>query len=154
MFSTPIQLQFEAFTALKCNSELVEALHAKELALLSGTYGCKNPECGTGVALYANLGSWRCRCHTGYAQNGLWTCCNRQNIGFNNGCTQCDHWATGSPPIHLVHILPGDVMLYFIQIHQIKFNVDSIIKIEGTGNDPTVYRVHIARCKAMVEKSK
>jgi len=137
--------------SLSINPTLVEVLHAHELALLNETYMCMNRECGSGIALYVNLGSWRCKCHTGYPENGLWTCCKRPTIERSPGCVPCDHWPTLETPVKLIHRLSGDIFLYYTHVQNINFKSESIMKVEGEGNDPAKYVVYIARCKALVQ---
>jgi hypothetical protein len=144
----------DKLNSLAINPGLTEILHARELSLLNEIYLCMNRDCGAGIALYANLGSWRCKCHTGYPMNGVWSCCKRPTIERYNGCVPCDHWPTIESPTKLIHRLTGDVYLYYTTIQNITINRDSIMKVEGDGNDPAKYIVYIARCKSLVKTTR
>jgi hypothetical protein len=56
--------------------------------LLAQTYTCV--VCDTKYTGFSNIGSWRCRTHTGDLNSReIWDCCGKER--FAEGCTRADH---------------------------------------------------------------
>lgn len=48
-----------------------------------------------------NIGTWKCRMHTGEACGNYWTCC--ESLLMSRGCTIADHIAMGDNPHMTIH---------------------------------------------------